>query len=524
MEWNTFMPGAGNSYATGSHSFGHAPTGHPDHSSGASWALLGSNKVPPYCGTELAESYPYRVWLQDLQLWAQSTDLEEVKLGPAVAGRLGGVARSLAREMPIELIRDGQRLSNGQVLNGMECLVRALTRRFGPLSFETCLTSMIEYLQFRRGSHENIDQALTRWEILKARANENGGLVVSPSGRALMLLTALHVSRSKWPLILIATNGLFPQSDDEVDALAAKLRHECHLTEERGSSSSRFFTGFGEDADPLQQNDPWAGAVSPSFGGCEPQHEDWQAYVEFDDSGFPSCTHCGQWLYGDSATNEDPDLCYSDYGSTVTDDDGLFNLSTAAAAAQLGQPGELEDMKQEYMFFKKRFRHYAGRFSRRARFPRRLHIKGRGKGFHHRSKGKGKSGGKPPFGSWYGDSDALGGCSLAGGKDRGGGGKHGDGKGKKGKGKGKGMKCFRCGQPGHFARDCPQGKGRPYNFMDAPQYGDSGAQALALPASSMPATYGYAVDDRGPFAGPSRSSATWREDEASSELHSPGPS
>ena len=225
LAWNgsVALPGASSTFATGAHSFGHTPPGHPDHGGGASWALLGSNKVPPYWGPELADTYPFRVWLQDLQLWAQSTDLDDTKLGSAVAGRLGGVARSLAREMPIELIRDGQTMPNGTQLNGMECLGRALSRRFAPLGFETCLTSMTEYLQFRRGAGESIDQALTRWEILKARAHENGELQVSPPGRTLMLLAALGLPRSKWPLILIATNGQFPRTDIEINALAAKF-------------------------------------------------------------------------------------------------------------------------------------------------------------------------------------------------------------------------------------------------------------------------------------------------------------
>ena len=51
MEWGTFYPGGEqDSYAAGAHAFGHAPQGHGSTEAGASWSLLGNNKVPPYWG------------------------------------------------------------------------------------------------------------------------------------------------------------------------------------------------------------------------------------------------------------------------------------------------------------------------------------------------------------------------------------------------------------------------------------------------------------------------------------------
>ena len=94
-------------------------------------------------------TYPFRVWVQDIGIWSTSTDLQETQVGAAIAGRLGGVARAMAREMPIDVLRDGQMLQDGTQLSGMQCLLRALSRRFAPLSFENCFTSMCEFLQFR---------------------------------------------------------------------------------------------------------------------------------------------------------------------------------------------------------------------------------------------------------------------------------------------------------------------------------------------------------------------------------------
>ena len=115
--------------------------------------IAGEQQDAALLGNELAHVYPFRVWRQDLLLWAECTDLDERKLGASVAGRLGGVARSLAREMPIDIIRDGQTLGDGTHVSGLQTLMRALSRRFAPLSFEVCFTSMVEYMQFRRGSN-----------------------------------------------------------------------------------------------------------------------------------------------------------------------------------------------------------------------------------------------------------------------------------------------------------------------------------------------------------------------------------
>ena len=65
----------------------HAPPGEPfGHA---------TSKVPPYWepGLEL-RGYPFRTWLQDLDVWAAGTELHEEQRTPAVAQRLGGAAKA----------------------------------------------------------------------------------------------------------------------------------------------------------------------------------------------------------------------------------------------------------------------------------------------------------------------------------------------------------------------------------------------------------------------------------------------
>ena len=64
----------------------------------AQTAMQSSSKIPPYWSPELElRGYPFRTWVQDVNLWMASTELNEQSIAGAVAQRLGGVARSLVR-------------------------------------------------------------------------------------------------------------------------------------------------------------------------------------------------------------------------------------------------------------------------------------------------------------------------------------------------------------------------------------------------------------------------------------------
>ena len=71
--------------------------------------VMGSLKVPPAWSPDQALSYPFRLGLQDVTMWAAAAAREVLpdQQGSAVALRRGGAARSLARETPDVQLRDG---------------------------------------------------------------------------------------------------------------------------------------------------------------------------------------------------------------------------------------------------------------------------------------------------------------------------------------------------------------------------------------------------------------------------------
>ena len=68
-----------------------------------------TSKVPPYWEPRYEQAgYPFRIWLQDVNLWSGGTELAPELQAPAVAQRLGGTARDLVRQVPVAELREGR--------------------------------------------------------------------------------------------------------------------------------------------------------------------------------------------------------------------------------------------------------------------------------------------------------------------------------------------------------------------------------------------------------------------------------
>ena len=117
----------------------------------ADTAMQPTSKLPPAWYPRLEKrGYPFRIWLMDLAIWHNRCEVPEEHMGAAVAQRLGGVAKVLARHIPPETLRPGANIPQVGPLNGINVLIRGLTCRFGGFQKETVQHAIVELLAFRR--------------------------------------------------------------------------------------------------------------------------------------------------------------------------------------------------------------------------------------------------------------------------------------------------------------------------------------------------------------------------------------
>ena len=426
---------------------------------------LVSAKIPPSWSPERDRVYPLRTWILDLRLWARGTDVEGQRMGPVAAMRVGGSAREFIRELDTNVLANGMMLAdangNQQMTTGLECLIRALQRRYGPLQQELEIHVLTEILGFRRLPAEDTDSCIGRFEIARDRALQGANFDMSWVGFAFLLLTALHVPKTSWPILLSPTQGNLPQDQAQYNAFVQYLRRSGHMTDrqvdpvknmnyfaQEGSDSQQTYVGFDSQA-----THHWA---QPS----------WNTSMYYDDS------------YDNMSIDSEPSSANSDGSEPDLSD--LYTLPYNTAGEQL---------YLAYRHTKRRWRKFTGNFGKSRRFRkggkkgRRKGFKGKGsfKGFPGKFQGKqqgfqGSFKGKgpryftdstdgnewadsdwtyfeaEPYGieDWageYGQTDAM--AYVGKGKF-----KRGNPKGKDGKT----LTCSLCGAEDHFIAKCPQNK------------------------------------------------------------------
>ena len=126
-------------------------------------------------------------------IWSILTDLDSRRKCAAVILQLRGGAQELARQMPPQAIIAGG-LINGVQVDSMTFLMHKLTESYSQLGEETRLAALTELMNFERDGREPIDQLITRFDIVRQRANQQGQMTVSVQGLVWILLKACRVN------------------------------------------------------------------------------------------------------------------------------------------------------------------------------------------------------------------------------------------------------------------------------------------------------------------------------------------
>ena len=78
-----------------------------------------------------------------------------------------------------------------QPVDGLSFLITVLQQHFAPLSEETTLRAVSDFLGFAAKPHESVDDVIARFNMSRAKAQTISGFGMSSPGYAWMLLGAL---------------------------------------------------------------------------------------------------------------------------------------------------------------------------------------------------------------------------------------------------------------------------------------------------------------------------------------------
>ena len=339
---------------------------------------IANSKVPPSWAPEKDKQYPLRTWVQDIRLWSVATDTEVQRQGPVAAQRIGGTAKELIRELDMNVLVHGMAFADdqGQLIphTGLECLIRALTRRYAPLAQEVEVHCIAEILQFRRAPGEDSDAVISRFELCRERALNGAGFDMSWVGFSFLLLCILGIPKNQWPLLLAPTQGSLPRDQPQYMAFCQYVRRQGHLTD-RGVDGVKNMSFFMTEAEEPSRS--YGYEPTPIFAA-------WNSSQTWMPNQFDSTS-----AYTSHASDIDEGISSCNSGESEADISDLYSQPYAVAG---------EKLYLAYRHHKRRWRKFTG-------------------GFKRGGKGKGKRKGK--FGKFGPGGGKAGGGKTGGGKGHG---------------------------------------------------------------------------------------------------------
>ena len=132
-------------------------------------------RLPPKWSPEQESQYSFANWFRDVLVWSIMTDGDTARKTAAVISQLQASAQEFSRFLPPQTILTGGTI-NGTPADALTFLTFQLSTRCARLGEEVQFGAVGDLLSLGRGSNERIDTLLTRFESIRMRAAETGGL------------------------------------------------------------------------------------------------------------------------------------------------------------------------------------------------------------------------------------------------------------------------------------------------------------------------------------------------------------
>ena len=118
---------------------------------------------------------PFREWTRLVMLWSMTCPDHPSRKAAAVTLVLRGTAQRIAMAIPPQAMLHGGQV-NGVHVDALTFLLHTLAERFGPLGEESRMKAMVEIFNFDRKPGESIDELLTRFDLTRQTAANEGGI------------------------------------------------------------------------------------------------------------------------------------------------------------------------------------------------------------------------------------------------------------------------------------------------------------------------------------------------------------
>ena len=123
--------------------------------------------------------------------------------------------------------------------------MRGLAKRFAPLDAEVATKALADFMAFKRHGRESVDEVLTRYEHVRFRAQDQGGIDPGPSGVSFMLLSGMGISPEEWIQLLQPFGNNLPTTEEQYQMMLGLIRRRGHLFQHASIAQVQHQAGCG---------------------------------------------------------------------------------------------------------------------------------------------------------------------------------------------------------------------------------------------------------------------------------------